>query len=388
MIYLDYAATSYQKPECVYQSMEEAIRSYSVNAGRGGYERAGRAAKIWQQVKENLLELVHGIGRYEVALTPSATIALNEIIGGLKIEKDAEVYVSPYEHNAVIRPLYEMYPHIKQRELPLEEGSLKIDMETLSYQFAKHPPTHVFLTHVSNVTGYILPVEEILDLANSYGAVTVVDASQSLGLIPINFEKCSVDYLVFAGHKTLYGPFGIGGFFIRKGLTLHIYLAGGTGSDSLNPSMPKTGTLRYEPGSPNIPAAAGLLSSLMLLKETGKGDYTEGIRYYKEKEEFLMDKLVEGLKKISGIRLYLPQEDCHTSILSWNLFGYSAEDMGVILDSEYQIAVRTGYHCAPLLHSKLQEKGYGGTVRTSIGRFTTEQEITALTEAVEEIVLG
>lgn len=388
-IYLDNAATTFPKPECVYENMDKINRSLAVNAGRGSYALAQKAVNTIDKVREELLEIANASQVAEVVLTPSATIAFNQIIGGMELKESDVVYVSPFEHNAVIRTL-----HLKQQncgftvlELPLKTGDgIEIDMEKMEYLFAKNPPSCVFLSHVSNVTGYVLPVGKIAEAAKVYQADVIVDASQSLGLVPVEFLAWNLDYLVFAGHKTLYGPFGIGGFFIKHGKHLQPYLAGGTGSDSLNPAMPTEAPAAYEAGSPDIVAAGGLLAALEELKAYGNGNYNSAIESYAKKEKQLSKKLVEELLKIPGVTLYLPKQEAHIGIVAFNVRGYRSADIGMILDEDYGIAVRTGYHCAPLVHKALQDESYAGVVRASVGRFTTEEEICALVEAVEEIV--
>ena len=389
-IYLDHAATTFPKPECVYQTMDEINRSLAVNAGRGSYALAREAVNVMDKVRMELAEIAHAAQVAEVVLTPSATCALNEIIGGIKIRQTDTVYVSPFEHNAVIRPL-----HLKQdkigftiEELPCRETSAEIDIEKMKYMFAQNPPAYVFMSHVSNVTGYILPVEMISDEAKKYQAEIIVDASQSMGLIPIDFAAWDLDYLVFAGHKTIYGAFGTGGFLIRHGRRLEPYFAGGTGSDSLNPRMPIQAPMAYEAGSPNIVSAGGLLAAMEDLKAHGNGTYEDGIHFFYEKEKMLTERLITGLQKIKDVQLYLPPADAHIGIVAFNLKGYQAADIGMILDEDYQIAVRTGYHCAPLIHKVLGDESYAGVVRASVGRFTTEEEIESFVDAVEEILEG
>lgn len=391
IIYLDNAATTFPKPECVYEKMDEINRSLAVNAGRGSYALAREAVKIMDTVRTELLEIANASQVAEVVITPSATVALNQIIGGMEMKESDVVYVSPFEHNAVMRTL-----HLKQQntefrimELPLKEGEIiEIDLERMEYEFAQNPPTHVFLSHISNVTGYILPVKEIATAAKQYQAEVIVDASQSLGLVQVDFAVWNIDYLVFAGHKTLYGPFGIGGFIIRHGKELKPYLTGGTGSDSLNPNMPAEAPAKYEAASPNIVAAAGLLAALENLKQRGAGEYEVGILGYMGEEKRLTKMLVEGLQKISGVKVYLPRKERHIGIVAFTVRGYQASDVGMILDEDYGIAVRTGYHCAPLVHKVLQDEQYGGVVRVSVGRFTTKEEVQALVAAVREIVEG
>lgn len=382
MYYFDNAATTFPKPEKVYLSMDKANRQLAVNAGRGSYTLAKEATKLIDRTKEQLLSLVNGNQEADVVLTPSATIALNEIIGGMEWSGEDVVYVSAFEHNAVMRTLHMMQKkyEFKIIELPIKENTLSIDEDRVEFMFAKDAPTRLFMTHISNVTGYILPIERLTKMAKEYSCEVVIDASQSLGLLEIDMRKLDADYIVFAGHKNLYGPFGVGGFFIRSGKSLSPYIAGGTGSDSLNLDMPENSVAKFEPASPNVVAMAGLSSALKVIEEYD-GDFYED-------EKQLTDTLVDKLKKIYEVTLYLPPAEEHVGIISFNIQGYKASEIGMILDEDYGIAVRTGYHCAPLIHEHLKDKSYSGVVRASIGRYTTMEEVERFVEAVKEVAEG
>lgn len=387
MIYFDNAATTFPKPEYVYEQMDIVNRSLAFNAGRGSYALAQQSANIIDNLRKELLRMINAANVAEVVLSPSATFALNQIIGGLGIKEEHYIYVSPYEHNAVVRTIYNqgIFKNFREdvncgnhiRIMPLaEDGS--IDIDRLSYEFSIHAPAFVFMTHVSNVTGYILPVEQIAVEAKGYGATVVVDGSQALGLVPFDMAHSMIDFYVFAGHKTPYGPFGIGGFFIRHGKKLDSFIAGGTGSDSLNVHMPESGTGRYEPASPNVLAAAGLLAAI---KNVDNAEIERRLALEKEHMRYIADRL----GSLHNVKLYLPPEDRHAGIAAFNVKGYKASDVGMILDADYDIAVRTGYHCAPLIHEYLDDKEYSGVVRASISMFTTVDEIDALVRAVGEI---
>lgn len=379
MKYFDNAATTYPKPESVYKKMDEVNRNLAVNTGRASYRAAREAANIIDRVREKMLSMVKGIGFYDVILTPSATVALNEILFGMEWSSEDVVYVSPFEHNAVMRPLHMLHKKygFKVIELPFCEATKGIDLEKTEYAFLSNVPTKLFMVHISNVTGYILPVAELTKMAEVYNCEILLDASQSLGLLEMDFRNMNIDYVAFAGHKNLYGPFGAGGFFIKKGRRLKPYLAGGTGSDSLNMNMPKEGYGRYEPASPNVVAIAGLEAALD--EAMGKEEN------FFEKERKLTEKLVNGLEKIREVVAYVPDRDSHVGIVAFNIKGYKASEAGMILDEDFDIAVRTGYHCAPLIHKYLGDEGYSGAVRASVGRFTTEQDVERFLAAVKEI---
>lgn len=376
MIYLDNAATTYPKSENVYRALDEANRELAFNSGRGSYKSARMATQVMDGVRRKIQNLVKADKRAEVVFTPSITIALNQILQGISFAKGDVVYLSPYEHNAVARVLHliEKRSGIILKEMPLVEDTLEIDTEKLQYLFAKDKPKCVCSIHVSNVTGYILPVDEIFEIAKRYDAITVLDTAQSLGLVEIP-DNIKVDFLAFAGHKALYGPLGIGGFVDYGNYKLEECFAGGTGSDSLNLDMPGAAPGKYEFASANIAAIKGLDVALdEVLSNEG--------RFY-EKE--LLDYLIEKLNEVEGIKMYLPPKDKHIGIVSFSLAGYKSEDIGMILDEDFDIAVRTGYHCAPYIHKYLDDISSNGTVRIGLGRFNTKEDIDILVEALNSL---
>lgn len=377
MIYLDNAATTYPKPEAVYQKMDWANRSIAVNAGRGTYKVAQDASDIIEDTRKKLIELVHGVGVETAVLIPSATISLNIILNGLSFSKGDVVYVSPYEHNAVARTLHRISKEkgIRVEELSLKEN-LEIDLEKVKYQFMKDRPKCVCCTHVSNVTGYILPVEKIFLMAKEYESITVMDASQSLGLVDIDIRKCKSDFIVFAGHKTLYGPIGAAGFIDNSTISLTSFIVGGTGSESLKLDMPQTKPNKYEAASKDVVAIAGLHEALSILKQ--KENF--------ETEKRLTEYVVKKLKTLKNIILYIPEKsENHIGVISFNVKNYKSEDIGIILDEDFNIAVRTGYHCAPYVHKYLDDEKYLGTVRIGLGQFNTEEDIEQLVDAISEL---
>ena len=377
MIYLDNAATTYPKPEAVYQKMDWANRSIAVNAGRGSYKVAQEASNLIEDTRKKLIEVVHGIGVEAVALTPSATISLNVILNGLAFSNGDVVYVSPYEHNAVARTLHRISREkgIRVEELPLKEN-LEIDLEKTKYEFMKDKPKCVCCTHVSNVTGYISPVEEIFLMAKEYGAITVMDAAQSFGLVDIDVRICKADFIVFAGHKTLYGLLGAAGFVDNSTINLIPFIVGGTGSESLKLDMPQTKPGKYEAASKNVVAIAGLHEALSILNQ--KENF--------ETEKKLTEYAVERLKTLKEVILYMPKKsENHIGVISFNVKNYKSEDIGIILDEDFDIAVRTGYHCAPYVHKYLEDEKYLGTVRIGLGRFNTKEDIDQLVDAISKL---
>ncbi len=379
VIYLDNAATTFPKPEAVYTAMDEANRNYAVNAGRGAYKKAQQASEIIAKTKKLLRELVGADSNRPVVFSPSITVALNQIINGLELKENSYVYYSPYEHNAVARTLNYLAKRkrIHLRELPMDDKTGEIELEKLSYIFSKENPSAVFCLHMSNVTGYVLPVEEIFAESKKYGSVNVLDTAQSLGLIKCDTRtNKNVDIIAFAGHKSLYGPFGIGGFINVSDILLNEYIVGGTGSDSLNLDMPNGHETKYESASCNIIAIAGLKVALELIN----------VNEIYEHEKKLTNYLVEQLSELPNVRLFVPSNrERHIGIVSFAVEGYKSEDVGMILDEDYNIAVRTGYHCAPYIHSHIKDEKYLGTVRVGISQFTQKEDLDRLIVALAEL---
>lgn len=378
MIYLDNGATTYPKPACVYDAVDQYQRHHAVNAGRGAYQEARAATEMIHQVKTDLLSLVDGRGACEVALAPSVTVMLNQILGGQPWQEGQYAYVSPYEHNAVLRPLelIRQKKGIKVLTLPLAED-LSIDLAQTEALFQEHPPALVAVTAVSNVTGYVLPAREIFDLAKAHGAFTLLDGAQAVGLLPLRFPSLRADALTFAGHKTLYATFGIAGAYLRNGVNLEPFLAGGNGIRSEDSAMPKTLPEKLECGSMDTPAIAGLAASLQWLRTVNPWQI----------EAELMAYLLSRLSEVPGITLYRAPggPENQAGVVSLNLEGFRANEVAAILDHDAQIAVRAGHHCAGLIHQPLQNQVYDGTVRISLGVFNTREDVDILVDALKAI---
>lgn len=377
MIYLDNAATTFPKSERVYDALDAANRNLSFNAGRGSYKAARDASAIIDDTKNQLLSLFHATGYADVVFTPSVTHALNQVLNGLDLTSNSVIYVSPYEHNAVARTVHQLSVNTgaSVEMLPLTED-LQIDLEKAKYQFSIKAPSVIILNALSNVTGYILPVTELFLMAKEYGATTVLDAAQAAGLIDLDMPGLNADILCFAGHKTLMGPFGIGGFLIKRGIALKKVFTGGTGSASLILDMPEETPGRYEASSANVVAIAGLNASLKSLN----------IDEHKEIVRELTDYLLEALEDIPSVNLMGAFDASKTlGIVSFVVEGYESDEVGTILDDEYNIAVRTGYHCAPYIHDYLGDKPYHGTIRVGLGQFNTKEDIDALVSAIKSL---
>lgn len=382
-IYLDNAATTYPKPEIVYSTMDKYLREECVNAGRGAYALAKKANNLIEETRDLILDMVNSHAG-QVIFSPSATLAINQILRGLNWNEIKNVYVSPFEHNAIIRTLYSMKKTygFNIRIIPFDNITFELNEAELKVMFAKDNPDLIALSHVSNVTGYVLPIRKCHELAQKYNPINIVDCAQSLGLIPIDsqeeFKEC--DFIIFAGHKTLYGPFGIAGYIqLKNNIELIEAITGGTGSDSTNLEMPKDDVKRYEAGSYNTYAISGLNASLKWIQATG-------INNILDNEKDLTNILVECLQEIEGIELYIPENlDNHVGIVAFNISGYKAEEIGQILNDEFGICVRTGHHCAPYVGEFLDGMALEGTVRASLSFFSTENDVMLLVNALRKI---
>lgn len=374
MIYLDNGATTFPKPECVYTAVDQFSRTAAVNAGRGAYRASREAAAMIRQVKQDLLSLCDAREQAEVVFTHSVTVALNQIILGLPWKEGDAAYVSPYEHNAVLRPLQLLHKRlgIRVEELPLKED-LSLDLEAAEERFAVLPPKLVGVSAVSNVTGYVLPAAEIFSRSRPYGAFNLLDASQAMGLLRLRFAQLRADAVAFAGHKTLYAPFGIAGFLLKEGRDLQEVIAGGNGKNSLSLDMPRYMPDKLESSSLNTTAIAGLQASLQWLK--ARDPWNE--------ERELAQYLRAGLEAIPGVRVYAaPPGAEQAGAVSFNVEGFKANEAAAILDHDHDIAVRAGHHCAALIHRHLGDAPFDGTIRASIGLFNTREDVDTLLRAV------
>ena len=379
--YFDNAATTFPKPECVYSSMDSFYRKHGGNAGRGQYKLAAESSKIIFETRGFIQKILCSPNK-DVIFAPSATVALNMVIQGLLAdEKKKTVYISPFEHNSVTRVLhhFEKRGKICVRRL-FVSPDFEYDIEKINAQFAELPPDIVIVSHASNVIGLVSPVLEIFAVAKKYGAHTVTDMAQTAGLVPLDVASELVDFAVFAGHKTLYGPFGIGGFAKSRNVALEPVLFGGTGVDSANQEMPENIPGRYEMGSQNICAVAGLHAAAQWFLQN-----QDEIRADEEKNH---RRLLEILRQYDFVKIAGPTDRFSEKtkcigVVSTVFDGYAAEDIGNVFD-EMEIAVRTGLQCSPLAH-KFLGTFPAGTVRFSVGYFTNEEDFCALEKAMEYI---
>ena len=378
MPYFDNTATTFPKPEAVYAFTDKFYREYGVNVGRGQHKQSSVASRLRDETREFLLDLFYCPAKKAV-FTHSATEALNVILQGLDITDNSNIYLSPFEHNAVTRVIcylqniYKLNVHT----LAVDKNTLTYDLEKIKYQFLEDKPNFVVVSHASNVCGLIAPIKEICELSKTYNAVTVIDMAQTAGLIDTDLSSNIYDFAVFAGHKTLYAPFGIAGFICNGDISPKPLIFGGTGNDSGNQNLPATIPDRYEIGSPNIAAIAGLNAALKWINETGIDNI-----YAVEKENHA--ELLIVLREFSNIQIICPPDmKSSIGVVSCLFDGYSSDNIGQIL-SGHDIAVRTGLHCAPHAH-KFLDTFPEGTVRFSVSYFNTKEDFEKLRKVLQYI---
>lgn len=377
MAYFDNAATTYPKPECVYQTMDEFYRNTGGSAGRGNHLFSMATGNIVAETRKKIQELLHCQAK-QVVFEPTATIALNIIIQGVIENGARNIYISPFEHNAVTRTLAGLSKKVSLNIIELSvDDFLHYNLEQIRYQFESVPPDFVIVSHASNVIGLIAPVEDIFILAKKYKAVTLVDMAQTAGLVDCNIGLEVFDFASFAGHKTMLGPTGISGFIMKPDIDLPPILYGGTGTESANQDMPCTLPERYEMGTLNTVGIAGLYASVNWILAHGVD------ALFKEEHE-KRSKLLSILQEFDFIKVIGNRSgDDFVGIVSCLIQGISSDSAGEIF-SNNNIAVRTGLQCAPLAHRFLKTFP-AGTIRFSVNAFTSDADFDELREALEFI---
>ena len=377
MAYFDNAATTFPKPETVYQSMDQFQRQTGGSFGRGNYEFSNSAKGMVDDTRKAIKQLLHCPAK-QVVFEPSATISLNIIIQGI-IQKGARnIYISPFEHNAVTRTLhhYKKRGQIKVEELTVDQ-KLNYDIQRIRFQFETTPPDFVIVSHASNVIGLVAPVEEVFSLAKEFHAITLLDMAQTAGLVDLDIGKEIIDFAVFAGHKTLLGPTGISGFVMKPGIELEPVFFGGTGFDSANQDMPTSLPERFEFGTMNTVGIAGLNASVKWILQ-------QGVDALAAAEAKNRNKLLTLLREYDYVSIIgdIDGRD-YVGIVSCVIDDISSDIAGQLF-SERNIAVRTGLHCAPNAH-KFLKTFPAGTIRFSVNSFTTDEDFAVLREALEDI---
>lgn len=379
LIYFDNASTTYYKPKEVIESTIFAMKNTG-NNGRGINEISIKTSRDIFNVREKFIKLFNGYDSRNIVFTSNATESLNTVINGLFSSED-HVITTEAEHNSVLRPLY------KLRETGLGITFLKID-EVIKFnkndmkKYLEKNTKAIICTHASNLTGDLLDIKNIGEFCEENNLIFILDASQSLGIIPIDVEKYKIDILCFTGHKGLMGPQGTGGIYIKEGIDVKPLKVGGSGVDTYNERHPITMPEKLEAGTLNGHGIIGLGAAIDFINE-------KGIKNIYIKENDLMWKFYEGIKDIKGIKIYghFMEKNIKVDripILTLNINDIDSGDICSILDEEYNIVTRAGGHCAPLMHKALGTEKQG-SVRFSFSYFNTEKEVEKAIFALKKI---
>lgn len=380
MIYLDNAATSWPKPPEVVQAMADFLERAGGNPGRSGHRLSIEAGRIVYATREAVAALFHARDPLRIVFTLNATQAINTALRGLLRPGELAV-TTGMEHNALMRPLRALEREgVRVRVIPCgRDGSLDLGEAARLIE----PGTRlVAATHASNVTGGLLPVAELAEAARRAGALFLLDAAQTAGLVPIDLPALGVDLLAFTGHKGLQGPPGTGGLILGERVDpagLPPLLRGGTGSHSEFEEQPAELPDRYESGTPNGPGLAGLGAGVRFVLRRG----LEAIRAH---ERLVAERLTAGLSAIAGVSVQGPADPARrTGVVSFTVAGRRVSEIGLRLDEECGILCRVGLHCAPAAHRSLGTFPEG-TVRLSPGLFTGLEDVPAVVEGVRRVV--
>jgi cysteine desulfurase / selenocysteine lyase len=379
MIYLDNAATSFPKPEVVYQTLDRFARTSLANPGRAGHRMAVEAEQALDAARHSLNQFFRGEAPERWAFTHNCTDGLNLAIKGILSPGD-HVITTDLEHNSISRPLEALrkagvisLSRIKSEEGYVDPGEIKkaIVRET----------SLVAMTHASNALGTVQPIEAIAAIVREAGALLLVDAAQTAGVVPIDLRAVPIDMLAFPGHKGLYGPTGTGALYVgpRTDGRIRSWREGGTGGDSTSPTQPAELPYLLEGGTPNVLGISGLAAGVAWVAENG----AENLR---QKEVALLERVVDWARNTEGWRLAGRWEPAaHVAALSLIVpEAISPQDVGAILDTSFDIAIRPGLHCAPYIHRALGTYPRG-TIRLSPGAFSTSEDIQAFIDALSQI---
>jgi cysteine desulfurase family protein len=377
MVYLDNAATSFPKPEAVYQALDRFARQDLANPGRAGHKMALAAEHALDDARHLLNQLFHGEGPERFIFTLNGTDALNMAFKGVLADGD-HVITTDLEHNSVSRPLrqLELDGRLRVTRVPADGGGT-IDPDAV--RRAVTPRTRLIaVTHASNVLGTVQPVAAIGRLARERDLLFLVDAAQTAGVLPIDVQALAIDLLAFPGHKSLLGPTGTGALYVGPRAQVRAWREGGTGGDSASETQPRELPYFLEGGTPNVLGVAGLAAGVRYIQE-------QGLETIHAQEVQLTERLWRRLEELNGYEVFGHRDSSHrVGTLSFRSGALPAAELGGILDQAFDVAVRPGLHCAPYVHRALGTFPEG-TVRVSPGPFSTAEDIDFLARALAEI---
>lgn len=377
-IFLNNAATTWPKPECVYGAVDQTLR----RCGSAHRDSGGCAGDPIHETRRAVCELLGAPEESRLVFTPGCTYALNLAILGLPWEAGDVAIMSGLEHHAVSRPIRKAARELGARfEVAAYSPEEPVDLGFVEDTLKRGRVRLVACTMASNVTGQILPAAEMVSLAHRHGALCLIDAAQAAGVVDVNIAALGADLVAFAGHKSLLGPPGVGGLWIGEGVTLRTLAEGGTGGDSgAHPMSPAT--RNYEIGTLNAPAIAGLGAGVNWIRQVG-------IDVIHEREMSLTGRLLDGVRSIDGVTIHgPPTREGRTAAVSLTFDRVSPTEAATAMFERHNIICRAGYHCAPMAHETIGTHAGGGTVRFSPGYFTTEAEIDRAVEAIASVAVG
>ena len=375
MIYLNQAATTYPKPKQVLDAVADAI----TRLPQGQFRSSLPTEDVFAECKNKLAKLFGVDNPQNIIITSGATAGANALFYGLEFE-NKRVMISQTEHNSILRPALNLKDKVSEGIVVPCDSIGRVDSGILDEMLGEYEGKidAFFINHCSNVTGYVQDIKELAAVCHRHGALIVADFSQSAGCVDIKASEWGIDAFIFAGHKGLMGIQGIGGYYIRPGIVSRPFMYGGTGRDSRK--IVYDSDYEYEVGTENGPGIAGLNAGVKFILNKG----VENIRDYDLR---LMDRLYNGLTEIKGVNLIEVPEEHRGPVLSFTMDGMKPSDLAYILQNGYDITVRTGLHCAPLIHDALNT-AYGGTVRISVSCMNSDEDVDALILAVKDIAAG
>ena len=381
LIYLDNAATSWPKPDSVYSFMSEFYANCGVNPGRSGFDKAIEAGNIVEGLRQRLTSFFGGDPAHpeRLCFSYNATDALNLILFGLLGSGD-HVVATNLEHNSVIRPINHLVRDqgVESTFVPFDESGF-VDPADIR-KAIKSNTRLVIVNHGSNVLGTVQDVAAIGRICREAGVIFAIDASQSAGQVEVDMKGMSIDVLAFTGHKSLMGATGIGGLYVSPGIEIRHSRAGGTGVRSAYPYQLDEYPYRLETGTPNMLGIASLWAGQEWIAEQG------GVEAIHKQEMTLTRKLVDGFHNIEGVTCYCCDSmKNHLATVTINVAGLEAGDVGIMPDVDFNIATRTGLHCAPLVHKQIGTMEIHGGTRFAFGPFNTEAHVDRALEGVTEI---
>ena len=377
-VYLDNAATTFPKPPEVIQFMCDFYATRGVNPGRTGFDLALEAEDTLLEARQSLTDFFGGSDRNRLVFSLNVTDALNLLIGSVLAPGDHAI-TTCLEHNSVLRPMYQ------QRGRGVEVDFVPFDadgyVDPADIEARIRPNTKlVVMNHGSNVIGTIQPVAAVGEICRKAGVLFAVDVAQTAGLVPIDVNEMAIDVVCFTGHKSLFGPTGTGGMYMAEHVDLTPCRSGGTGVKSALKSQPRDYPWRFEFGTLNTMGIAGLLAGQRWIADRG------GVEALYEEEMIHATRLYEALEAMDNVTLYCADmARNHLPVFVFNIDGLPADQTGQLLDVEHNVITRTGLHCAPLVHEGIGTASIDGTVRFSVGAFTTSDDIDRAIAAVADI---